>query len=84
MLLIEFTLSCFLFAAVTETHIFPAPRRFDRRGAVASEVDICSEIGINLLNLGGSAADAVGHPLKYSFAASGFLLYRRQLGRRFA
>lgn len=29
-------------------------------GAVASESDICSEIGINLLQRGGNAADAVG------------------------
>lgn len=30
-----------------------------RTGAVASESDICSEIGINLLQRGGNAADAV-------------------------
>jgi hypothetical protein len=31
----------------------------DRRGAVASESDICSRIGIELLEQGGNAADAV-------------------------
>lgn len=31
----------------------------DQLGAVASESDICSQIGIDLLNEGGNAADAV-------------------------
>lgn len=31
----------------------------DRKGAVASESDICSRIGIDLLEQGGNAADAV-------------------------
>lgn len=31
----------------------------DRRGAVASESDICSRVGIDLLEQGGNAADAV-------------------------
>jgi hypothetical protein len=30
-------------------------------GAVASESDICSKIGINLIERGGNAADAVRH-----------------------
>ena len=32
----------------------------DRHGAVASESKICSQIGIDLMNTGGNAADAVG------------------------
>ena len=31
----------------------------DSRGAVASESDVCSRIGIDLLQQGGNAADAV-------------------------
>jgi gamma-glutamyltranspeptidase/glutathione hydrolase len=33
--------------------------RHGQRGAVASESEICSHIGINLLKLGGNAADAM-------------------------
>lgn len=33
--------------------------RKDDRGAVASEVDLCSHIGVDLMRLGGNAADAV-------------------------
>ena len=32
----------------------------DKQGAVASESKICSQIGIDLMNAGGNAADAVG------------------------
>ncbi|KEF51898.1 gamma-glutamyltransferase [Exophiala aquamarina CBS 119918] len=42
---------------------FPHTRQFeqqsDTRGAVASESDICSHIGIDLLRMGGNAADAL-------------------------
>ena len=31
-----------------------------RKGAVTSEVDVCSKIGVSLLQDGGNAADAVG------------------------
>ena len=34
----------------------------DKLGAVASENKICSQIGIDLLNSGGNAADAVRSP----------------------
>jgi gamma-glutamyltranspeptidase / glutathione hydrolase len=41
----------------------------DQLGAVASESDICSRIGIDLLSAGGNAADAVSrtrcHDLKH-------------------
>jgi gamma-glutamyltranspeptidase / glutathione hydrolase len=33
----------------------------DQLGAVASESNICSQIGIDLLKKGGNAADAVGY-----------------------
>lgn len=32
----------------------------DRQGAVASESKICSQVGIDIMNAGGNAADAVG------------------------
>jgi gamma-glutamyltranspeptidase / glutathione hydrolase len=35
------------------------PIENDKRGAVASEVNVCSEIGITILKVGGNAADAV-------------------------
>jgi len=38
----------------------PQARLQDRLGAVASESNICSQIGIDLLKKGGNAADAVG------------------------
>jgi len=42
---------------------FPHARQYqqqsDTTGAVASESDICSHIGIDLLRMGGNAADAV-------------------------
>ena len=34
--------------------------KHDRLGAVASENRVCSQIGIDLLEAGGNAADAVG------------------------
>jgi gamma-glutamyltranspeptidase len=35
------------------------PIENDKCGAVASEVNVCSEIGITILKAGGNAADAV-------------------------
>jgi hypothetical protein len=40
----------------------PQARLQDQLGAVASESNICSQIGIDLLKKGGNAADAVGFP----------------------
>jgi gamma-glutamyltranspeptidase len=40
-------------------HAHHLEQRTDTRGAVASESDICSHIGIDLLRCGGNAADAV-------------------------
>lgn len=37
-----------------------AHTKHDRLGAVASENRVCSQIGIDLLEAGGNAADAVG------------------------
>jgi hypothetical protein len=45
----------------------PNARFQDRLGAVASESNICSQIGIDLLKKGGNAADAVGFPSKSFF-----------------
>ena len=39
-----------------------------RLGAVASETDICSRIGTNLLKAGGNAADAVSLSVQFKFA----------------
>lgn len=40
-------------------HIRQLEQQSDTTGAVASESDICSHIGIDLLRMGGNAADAV-------------------------
>ena len=49
---------------------FPHAQRLEQRtntkGAVASESDICSRIGIDLLRSGGNAADAVSFLRIYS------------------
>jgi gamma-glutamyltranspeptidase len=40
-------------------HNVTNPIENDKRGAVASEVNVCSEIGITMIRAGGNAADAV-------------------------
>jgi gamma-glutamyltranspeptidase len=40
-------------------HNVTNPIENDKRGAVASEVNVCSEIGITMVRAGGNAADAV-------------------------
>ena len=42
----------------------------DRLGAVASENRVCSQIGIDLLEAGGNAADAVSIWVSFSAAAA--------------
>lgn len=37
----------------------PKPHKDAKLGAVASELAVCSKIGINILKQGGNAADAV-------------------------
>ena len=48
-------------------HVLPAGKRepaqyheSDKKGAVASESAVCSKIGVDLIKIGGNAADAVG------------------------
>ncbi|KAK4166112.1 gamma-glutamyltranspeptidase [Cladorrhinum sp. PSN259] len=72
--------------------IFPPPKinGTDTRGAVASESDICSKIGVQIIAAGGSAADAmvastlcVGVVGMYhsGIGGGGFMLVRDELGR---
>ena len=42
----------------------PLERRENTSGAVASETKQCSEIGVNLLKVGGTAADAVSGDMR--------------------
>ncbi|KAK3989878.1 gamma-glutamyltranspeptidase [Cladorrhinum sp. PSN332] len=72
--------------------IFPPPKinGIDTKGAVASESDICSNIGVRIIAQGGSAADAmvattlcVGVVGMYhsGIGGGGFMLVRDELGR---
>ncbi len=54
-------------AAIIPQHALTSPsshRAKDKVGAVASESNICSHIGIDVLKLGGNAADAVSASIK--------------------
>ncbi|KAM0492177.1 hypothetical protein ACHAPB_008911 [Verticillium nonalfalfae] len=67
----------------------PMCKREPRRGAVASEIDICSKIGTDLLKAGGNAVDAavgtafcIGTAAMYhsGLGGGGFLLVRSEKG----
>ncbi len=47
------------FAAPLHSIALPNHECLDKRGAVASEVSTCSRIGVDLIQKGGNAADAV-------------------------
>lgn len=44
----------------------PQPYNTDDHGAVASEVDLCSHVGVDLMQSGGNAADAVSSARRYT------------------
>ncbi|KAG7113427.1 Glutathione hydrolase proenzyme like protein [Verticillium longisporum] len=78
-----------LFAAVQPALSSPTCKGEPRRGAVASELDICSKIGTDLLKAGGNAVDAavgttfcVGTAGMYhsGIGGGGFLVVRSEEG----
>lgn len=66
------------FTAFVSLSAFPLPvvypvsseNRHDRLGAVASENKLCTGIGIDLIKVGGNAADAVRSALRVSWKYS--------------
>ena len=50
---------CFLGATASQIPLHQHEHKQGKHGAVASENRLCTQIGIDLLNAGGNAADAV-------------------------
>lgn len=51
----------FLYLSTSPFLLLQVDRQSKKHGAVVSEKQICSQIGVDLLKAGGNAADAVSH-----------------------
>jgi gamma-glutamyltranspeptidase len=68
-----------IFSALLLFFVRSQQQNVGANGAVTSEVEVCSEVGIGLLRSGGSAADAVSSPFVKTMIT---LTCQRRLVRR--